>query len=213
MPLGCRRRRTSTRWLRRRRVTDSRAPEVDDGTQAAVDDEQVGGGEVSVDPDGRAVPCRREGCFPHLGCSVGVDLGVQGRDRLSGLAVIDGQWPAAKEVVLPGCRTACGIDLVQGGEEVGQVGGEPVEIRNSLHSRVLARKPPVHGPWPRAPAPRGRLSPAAQGWEGTVVARGSATTDAPCPPAGRTGRRSVVEPTGLRRDGRSCCPTRRCPLA
>ena len=80
---------------------------------------------------GGAVPRRREGCFPHLGCSVGVDLGVQGRDRLSRLAVIGGQRPAAKEVVPSGCRAACGIDPVEGGEEVGQVGREPVEIRNS----------------------------------------------------------------------------------
>ena len=39
-------------------VTDRRAPEVDDGAQAAVDDQQIGAGHVSVDPDRRA--CKRD---------------------------------------------------------------------------------------------------------------------------------------------------------
>ena len=99
------------------------------------------------------MPCRRKGCIPHLGRRVRVDLGLQSRDRLSRLGVKGGQRPAAKEVVLPGFRTACGIDLVEGGEEAGQVGRETVEIPDSIHGQVLSREPLVHRPRPREPAP------------------------------------------------------------
>jgi pimeloyl-ACP methyl ester carboxylesterase len=101
-------------------IPHSRAPEVDDGAQATVLDQQVRGSDISVEPDRAAVPCRAKGRLPHLVRCGAVDLVTQGRDRLPGFGVVGGQRSAPKEVVLSGRRTARGIDLVKGGEKLGQ---------------------------------------------------------------------------------------------
>jgi hypothetical protein len=51
--------------------------------------------------------------------------------------------------VLPCRRAARGVDLVEGGEEDGEVVREQREVVDSLHGRRLALEPAVHGPWPR----------------------------------------------------------------
>lgn len=129
-------------------VPKSRSPEVDDGAQPAVFDQQVSLSNVPVEPDGRAVPRSLEGRFPHRARHTGVDLAVEGGNGLPGFSVVDRQRSAAEEVVPPGRGATGGIDLIQGGQELAQPGREPAQIGDVSGGRGLAFESPVDGPLP-----------------------------------------------------------------
>ncbi len=76
----------------------------------------------------RALPGRAETCLPDLARAVGIDLAVQGRDRIPGLGVPDSQRPAAEAAVLSAHRTTRRVDLVQSGEKISKVGRELAQI-------------------------------------------------------------------------------------
>src|SRR3979490_2655955 len=57
--------------------------------------------------------------------------------------------PPRKKFVPDGCRTAFGVDLIQGGQKAGQVGREVTQIRDALDGRMLAVQPSVDRPRPR----------------------------------------------------------------
>jgi hypothetical protein len=59
------------------RVSDRRASEVDDAAQPVVAEQQVGAGDVAVDPDIGAVPLCGESRLPHRERAVTVDLVAQ----------------------------------------------------------------------------------------------------------------------------------------
>ena len=131
------------------RITHGGAAEVDDGAQAAIDHEEIRAHDVAVHPDWRLLPLRGQGCLPDLCCCARVDAVRKRGDRGSGLGIVGRERPTAEEAVLPCRRAARRVDLVEGGEEGGEVVREELEVVDSLHSRGLALKPAVHRPRPR----------------------------------------------------------------
>ena len=116
--------------------------------------QQVAGLGVTVEPQRGPIPCRRKRCSPDLRCQLGVDAAPERGQGLLGLAVINGQRAAAEEVVLPWPWPASRVDLVQGGQEVRQVGRELRHVSNRFPvSHGIAVDPLVHRPRPRETAP------------------------------------------------------------
>jgi hypothetical protein len=103
-------------------------------------------------------PCHAaKGRLPDLSRKPGVDLAIQGRDRLPGLGVPVGQRDAEEAGVIPGRRAVIGIDLVQDGEETGQVGSELTEVRDVAAGCGLTIQSAIDRPRPRITAPWGSL--------------------------------------------------------
>jgi hypothetical protein len=90
-------------------ITHAQTPKVDDGADPALLDQQVKRLQVSVDPDGRAVPrwCLK-GCVPRRGHCAGIEHAVQGGDCGAGVSVSRGERHAAEGVVRPRERPAAG---------------------------------------------------------------------------------------------------------
>jgi len=94
-------------------VAHAQAPEVDHGTQAAPFDQQVAWQQVSMDPDGRAIPFRcPKGYFPRCGHCVRIKHTVHGCCRGAHGSVSQRQGYAAARR-----RPAGGIDPLQGNDE------------------------------------------------------------------------------------------------
>ena len=69
-------------------IADGRAAEVDYGTEMAILNQQVGYGDVAVDPNGRFLPTCGECVLPDGSGQIGVDLISQCFDRAAGLGVV-----------------------------------------------------------------------------------------------------------------------------
>jgi hypothetical protein len=86
--------------------------------------------------------------FPRRGHRVGIERVVEGGDRVASAIVSHCQWHAAGGIVRRGWSTG-GIDPLQGGDEVRQIGRRLAKIGDTVDARVLALEPSVHRPRPR----------------------------------------------------------------
>lgn len=127
-------------------VADSRTPEVDDGAQPALADEQVVRGDVPVDPDRLPVPRSRDGGVHDFGARCGIDAVAEDLDRLPGLRLVDRERPSAPEAVWAGRGTARRVDRIERGEEAADIGREPDEVVDRRVQRDLAIDPPPDRP-------------------------------------------------------------------
>ncbi|ESX36509.1 hypothetical protein X763_16185 [Mesorhizobium sp. LSHC432A00] len=137
-----------------RGIADPGGAEVDDGAQAAVLDQKVAPGDVSVEPDGRPLPGGGKGRIPDSGGRLGVDLPLQRLECFPCLVVIHAQRSAAEEIVLARGRPARRIDPPERNEELGQIDRELSAIGDFGGLGCFAVDPAVDGPLPGVVLPR-----------------------------------------------------------
>ena len=123
-------------------IAHAQAPEVDHGAQAAPFDQQVSGQQVSMDPDGRAVPFRRPRAASHAAVTASVST-------IPCTAAIAARMAES--------RNARGTPRPAGGPSVGSILCRAImncatsvaawrRSAAALYSRVLTFEPPLDGP-------------------------------------------------------------------
>src|SRR6266540_3197409 len=70
------------------RIADAARPEVDDGRQPPIDEQEIPRGDVTVEPVRDPIPARVQGSSPDLPGQVDVDVARQCRERVLGRLVV-----------------------------------------------------------------------------------------------------------------------------
>ena len=97
---------------------------------------------------GATFPARTQRRFPEGSSTRSIHPMGLSLDRRTGLCVVYTQRTTSKEIVLTRRRRTPGVDLLQCGQEGGEIRGECIQIGDALASRMNTIQPAVNRPVP-----------------------------------------------------------------